>query len=120
LSERNELLNLAEIIDAVEYAEAISRKPDIYGNVTFFGANDEWLYTAYNTANTCDICDGMNGDTYYGYELRQLFPYLVIVDENTIYAKVHPRCACVLSRVFPVEKLRLWKRLTEIRSKNKV
>jgi hypothetical protein len=102
LSERNEIVNLTQIIDAIDYAEA-SRKPAGYDNVTFFGANDEWYYTAYNTNNTCTDCGEMDGQTFYGYDLRSQFKYLVIIDENTIAAKVHPNCACVLSRVFKVE-----------------
>lgn len=103
LSERNELINLLNVVEVLEVAEASQRKPIIYGDVTFFGANDEWYYTAYNIGNTCDVCGDMDGETFYGYDLRSRFPYLVIIDENTIYAKVHPNCACILSRLAPVE-----------------
>lgn len=102
LYENAEILN---IIEAIEVAEA-SRKPAIYGNLTFYGANDQWYFTAYNTGNTCNTCGDLDGETFYGNELRRLFKYHVIIDENTIYAKVHPNCACILSRVFNVEKLK--------------
>jgi hypothetical protein len=106
LSKNSEILEVIEAVEAVECIEGLSRKPSQYGNVTFFGMNDEWFYTAYNTNNTCNDCADFDGQTFYGYELRSTFKYLVIIDENTIAAKVHPRCACVLSRVFNVEKLR--------------
>ncbi len=98
-------LSTADLLNIIHVVEAV-RKPAIYGNLTFFGANDEWFYTAYNTGNTCDVCAGYDGDTFNGSDLRRLFKWLVIVDENTIAARVHPHCACVLSRVFNVEKLR--------------
>jgi len=104
LSKNAELLEVLAAVEAVEYMEA--RKPAIYGDLTFYGSHDQWMLTAYNTGNTCDVCGDLDGDTFYGYDLRRMFPYHVIVDENTIAAKIHPYCACVLSRIFNVEKLR--------------
>lgn len=99
-SELDELLGLIALIDVAELVEASRRKPvGIYGNLTFYGADDEWLFLAYHTDNTCDNCASMDEDTYGGYELRQLFKWHIIVDENTIYARVHPHCGCTLTRV---------------------
>jgi hypothetical protein len=102
LFERNDLLNIVEIVDVIEWVEA-ARKPAMYGNLTFYGDNDQWMFTAFNGPNTCEVCGEMDGDTFYGYDLRSFFKYHVIVDENTVAAKVHPHCPCTLSRVFNVE-----------------
>jgi len=46
---------------------------------------------------TCERCLPHAG-LYAGNDLRVAFPYLEIIDEDLIYANVHPRCRCYLVR----------------------
>lgn len=74
--------------------------------VTFFSVHDIWLYQMYEIPTTCDDCKN-NEDIgeFRGNHLRAKFPYLVILDENTIGGPeaggdglVHPHCGCRLVR----------------------
>jgi hypothetical protein len=105
--EQNELLTLIELVDAAELIESSKRKPAMYGNLTFYGGDDQWLFQAYHTApaatnrfkGSCDECRSYDGETFYGNDLRGFFRWHIIVDENNIYAKVHPHCNCSLTRL---------------------
>ena len=93
--------SLVAAVMAVEGAK--KRKKTAYGNVTFFGSNDQWIFLQSDHPNMCKVCQGLDQDQYFGNEIRGLFPYLQIVGENTINPSVHPSCSCILSRVFTVE-----------------
>ena len=71
---------------------------DLKGLSTFFSEYDVWDYGITNV-NTCKVCEGNMVGVYQGHELRSLFPYLVVMDEDTIAPHVHPNCACVLNRL---------------------
>ena len=74
--------------------------------VTYFSMYDTWLFDATLDSKVCDLC------RYYeewgeirGDLLRTEFPFLVILDENTIGGPgvggdglVHPNCRCRLIR----------------------
>jgi hypothetical protein len=49
-----------------------------------------------NLANPklCEDCLGYDGKVFYGDSVRYEFPYLRIIDENTINPNVHPHCEC--------------------------
>jgi len=78
--------------------------------VTFFSGKDIWLFDPREDNITCDLCrsyadlasamGGINGNM-----IRALFPYLAILDENTIGGMgengrglVHKWCRCRLRR----------------------
>jgi hypothetical protein len=45
---------------------------------------------------------------FTGLELRAAFPWLEIVDANTIWARVHPNCRCKLWRITnPLDYLKI-------------
>lgn len=98
----SQLISIVRTVQAVQ--EAQTRKPPELGNVTFYGANDMWLFLASHLQNMCDECASYDLDTYFGTEIRMLFPYHQIIDENNIYVYVHPNCGCLLSRQGMVEE----------------
>lgn len=77
---------------------------------TYFSGQDIWLYDARADFKVCPICLGyadqassMGG--FNGNYIRGLFPYLVILDENSIGGPgsggdglAHPNCRCRLIR----------------------
>jgi len=71
---------------------------ELKGVVTFFSEYDLWDYSNINY-HTCQTCVGNSSTVYQGDELRSLFPFLAILDEDTIYPEVHPNCTCVMRRV---------------------
>ena len=68
-------------------------------------AEDHWDYIEISDNRLCPICNAnakMEGEGRYdGRHLRAYFPYLEILDEDTIKVNEHPRCRCVLVRVSP-------------------
>lgn len=104
-------------VEAVERFEA-QKRIDIptRSGVTFFSGKDIWLYDIREDDVTCEICrniadqaslmGGFNGNT-----IRALFPFLEIIDENTIKAHSHmPRddnCRCLLLRYVGVPEDRV-------------
>ena len=96
-------------VQAVQKAEAriwFTPRP----GTTFFSGNDIWLYQINEIPTTCEDCKGyedmasgmggLNGNT-----VRSLFPYLMILDNNTIGGQgeggkglAHPNCGCRLIR----------------------
>jgi hypothetical protein len=84
-------------------------------DATFFGKNDHWDYvedwgytwtTGY--VGPCEVCKGHgrnHGGKYTGTHLRATFPYLEILDENTIQVNAHPNCRCALIRTIPTMDL---------------
>ena len=90
-------MSLIQIVKAVD---SVKRKPQEYKHFTFFSAYDLWEYTAVLDDRLCEKCLGYEATPrYLGSELRMLFPYLEIVDENTINVNVHPNCRCTLTRI---------------------
>ena len=71
---------------------------DLKGVVTFFSQYDLWDYSNINY-HTCKNCIENSSTIYQGDMLRSLFPYLVILDEETIWPSVHPNCTCTMKRV---------------------
>lgn len=68
--------------------------------VTFFSENDVWLFDATLDTKVCPLCRAADEISQFrGNNLRMNFPYLEIIDENTIEPNVHPNCRCVLKRV---------------------
>ena len=95
-----ELVEIIEVIEAFE--GATKRIPVKFGNITFFGSEDQWTFIRSDHPNMCPECDSYHLNTYFGNSIRSEFPWLQIRDENTIYPSVHPNCYCTLVRVFPV------------------
>lgn len=91
---------LTEVVAvAVAVDEAIQRKsPDTV--LTFFGKNDVWLYHAIADNRLCDACKELaRKGKFVGTHLRAYFPYLEILNANTIKTNVHPNCRCLLHRI---------------------
>jgi hypothetical protein len=85
-------------------------------NKTFWGHYDVWTYIAEGPLDTnCDKCMELDSQDFMGAHLRQMFPDLVIMDEDTIYPNVHQTlwgketCKCVLRRASePLDALDLY------------
>ena len=100
----------AEAVEAVEAVsaleaylewETIKRIPDYLRGQSFFGEYDLWLFQTIEPADKriCFSCTVLDKIVWTGLELRSAFPWLEIVDGNTIWARVHPNCRCKLSRI---------------------
>jgi len=101
LTNQSELIAVARVVKAVQIVEgALKRRtfPTRYG-VTFFSIQDVWLYHGVTDSKICPVCrDHEQTYEFRGNHLRATFPYLEIMDENTIKANVHPNCRCYLVR----------------------
>ena len=90
--------SVIKVVKAVR--EAKKRIPARFSHLTFFSHEDWWIYHAVLDDRTCPICrDYASGDMLNGSFVRAAFPYLQIVDENTIRVNLHPNCRCWLERV---------------------
>lgn len=80
---------------------AIQRIPDGLRGNSFFGEFDLWLYQTIEPDDNriCFNCRVLDKITWTGLELRLAFPYLEIIDTNTILVYVHPNCRCTLTRI---------------------
>ncbi len=115
------MLAAIEAIKAVKRIDIPTRS-----GVTFFSGEDIWLYQLNEIPTTCEDCKnyadiagsmgGLNGNY-----IRSLFPYLMILDENTIGGQgeggdglAHPHCGCRLIRFVgdPSESIPAQKKLT--------
>ncbi len=90
------------LIEMVEAVIAVEKtwKPKAYrDDVTFFSSQDIWTFIP-SWQNTCEDCaEFATGiPILTGDQIRGMFPYLAIVDEDTIDANVHPNCRCQLVR----------------------
>ena len=88
---------------AVAVHEARKRKIPDWKNITFFGKHDAWRYVEKDDDRLCPICrKHATKPIWFGDALRYFFPYLEIMDENTIRVRAHmPRddnCRCILKR----------------------
>ena len=92
-------MTLYQVVQAVKAVDALKRKPEEYKYQSFFSELDLWQFIAITDDRTCAAC--MNYDTrfYKGNELRTEFEFLLIIDEDTILAQVHPNCRCELHRI---------------------
>ena len=85
----------------VEYLhEATKRIPDDLADIPFFGREDTWAYVAVLDDALCDECENFQEiGVFYGDSLRSVFPYMLIINEDTIAVSVHPNCRCFLFRL---------------------
>jgi hypothetical protein len=58
-----------------------------------------WFRPKRDDRGPCITCQTYADNQFSGDFLRSTFPYLNIVDEDTIEALVHPNCRCYLSRL---------------------
>lgn len=77
--------------------------------LTFFSVQDEWMYVLNFSSKTgpCQTCktnEKLESGMYRGNHLRAFFPYLEILDVNTIKVNEHPNCRCVLVRVMKTKE----------------
>ena len=94
------------VIRAVEAVKAVQRIPE-GATQSFFGKYDVWRYEGIADEKLCEQCLKHVLQFYFlGNELRGNFPYLAILDANTIGGSepdgdglVHPNCRCRLHRV---------------------
>ena len=80
--------------------------PEDLRDWSFFSTLDVWLYESENTkGNRCWSCEQFMGMTFFGDELRSMFPDLIIKSATEIYPNVHmtlwgkETCKCKLRRV---------------------
>ena len=93
------LQRTTEIQRAHRQVEALKRVPtDTPARITYFSVNDEWVFTAVFDNRVCPHCLAFENQTFTGNLLRTMFPYLEIVDLETINPNVHPNCRCRLER----------------------
>lgn len=104
-------LELIQVVEAIAVVDALKRKPEEYRTQSFFGELNLWKYIPVYDPKLCDRCREHDVTKFFwGPDLRKEFPYLEIVDENTIEANVHPHCRCFLARVIaPREYLQVIK-----------
>lgn len=99
------IVSIVEVVRAVEAKQRIET-PQRTG-VTYFSENDVRLFDARADTKVCPLCRKYEtAHQWRGNNLRAEFPYLVILDENTIGGPepdggglVHPNCRCVLKRI---------------------
>lgn len=104
-------MSLNEIVQAVRAVQQVvegaqKRRlfPTRYG-VTFFSKHDVWLYHAVMDTKVCLTCRYYEEiGQFLGNHIRLIFPYLEIIDENTIEVNVHPNCRCYLARKLEAEE----------------
>jgi len=98
-----DMVRIATVVEAVE--EAKKRIPNVRTPTTFFSVHDVWLFQARMDTKVCPLCRAYEtSNEWNGNVLRSEFPYLMILDENTIGGRdggdglVHPNCRCRLVR----------------------
>jgi hypothetical protein len=92
----------AVAVAVVEYLHegAMKRIPDDLTGIPFFGKSDAWAYVAVMDDALCDECENFQEiGIFDGNALRSIFPYMLILDEDTIAVSVHPNCRCFLFRL---------------------
>lgn len=107
------VMEAIQSVNCVEAVDAITRIPEAYRKQSFFGFYDIWKYIPKFDRKLCPKCLQNATEVYYvGTFLRGLFPYLEIIDENTIAVNEHPHCRCILTRVTdPLEYLMITREL---------
>ena len=91
---------------------ALKRRPEPQRRaVTYFSIEDVWLFQARSDTKVCPVCLALEDEYEFpGNHLRGRFPYLQILDMNTIGGSgpggtglVHPNCRCYLVRLLEPE-----------------
>ncbi len=88
-----------QVEELLKWQEAQTRIPFWLQGTTFFSEWDFWTFNSIVDDRTCFSCNVLDKIMFTGLELRLAFPYLEIIDENTILAHVHPNCRCLLTRI---------------------
>lgn len=72
---------------------------ELRGN-RYFSVSDLWIFIPHYDVKLCENCAefALGVPFIPGNQLRSIFPWLEIKDENTIAANVHPNCRCELIR----------------------
>jgi hypothetical protein len=107
---------MEQVLAAVSAVHEARKRLSIDTRKTFFGHYDVWTYIAEGPLDTnCPKCMELDAQDFMGAHLRQMFPDLVIMDEDTIYPNVHMTlwskntCKCVLRRASePLDSLDLY------------
>ena len=90
------------VIQVTRAVQAVIDKswiPEELSDWSFFSAYDLWHYMGVSDEKLCELCEVNDGMDMTGDVLRGKFPYLEIIDKNTIYPNTHPNCRCVLVRI---------------------
>jgi hypothetical protein len=96
-------LEVIQLVQAVEKAK--QRIPAEHRGPTYYSSEDVWLYEQSDHPNMCEECGSYNLNNFSGSDLRSMFPWHEVIDENFIYPKVHPHCFCGLVRLYPVDSV---------------
>jgi len=89
----------AAVVAVMAVLEAWKRIPPHLRGTTFFSAEDQWFYIAVGDDRVCDDCAELNGRIFDGNYIRYLYPFLMVMDEDTLFVNYHPNCRCILHRV---------------------
>lgn len=96
------------MVQVVEAVKEATPRIMISTPKTFWSRQDIWLYVEIGDDRLCPVCHAnaaLEGGAYEGHHLRAYFPYLEILDEDTLKVNEHPNCRCVLVRVAKGEQL---------------
>jgi hypothetical protein len=96
---------MEQVLAAVSAVHEARKHINFDTKKTFFGHYDVWTYIAEGPIDTnCPKCMELDAQDFMGAHLRQMFPDLMIMDEDTIYPNVHmtlwgkDTCKCILRR----------------------
>ena len=90
----------AAVVEYLHHEGAMKRIPDDLTGIPFFGKSDAWAYVAVLDDVLCDECENFQEiGIFNGNALRSVFPYMLILNEDTIQVSVHPNCRCFLFRL---------------------
>lgn len=95
-------MSYARVLNVVKAVDAYKRISEKLSGHSYFGRYDLWKYEGKYDKKICEKCLNFALNPYYiGTELRRKdrFPYLIIIDANTIEVRVHFHCRCLLHRV---------------------
>jgi hypothetical protein len=99
--QRNQTQQLIQVTRAVQAVIDASWIPEaLRGKAVFFSTNVIWQFIPSWDAKQCPVCGEFALGIPYlsGSQIRRIFPYLTIENEDTINANVHPNCRCQLLR----------------------
>jgi hypothetical protein len=89
-----------KVVQNVIYANDKRWIPEeLRGNI-YFSSNVIWQFIPSWDVKQCGECGeyALGIPFFSGAQIRSIFPYMEVKDENTINANVHPNCRCILSR----------------------
>lgn len=91
---------LIQVVRATQAAIDASWIPEALRGNRYFSREDLWIYIPHYDEKLCEECAEFAFGVPFisGRQLRRSFPYMEIIDENTIRAYVHPNCRCELIR----------------------